>query len=78
SSSMACGTVCRQPPEAGARCVNRARRDLRGGCPVRGIPTVTQCSTWAGRECKGFWSGGKRGRAGGHGESRRSALRRWQ
>jgi len=24
----------------GARCVNRARRDLCGGCAVRGIPTV--------------------------------------
>ncbi len=31
SSSMACGAVHRQTPEAGARCVNRARRDLCGG-----------------------------------------------
>ncbi len=31
------------PPdtEAGARCVNRARRDLCGGYPVTGIPTAT-------------------------------------
>lgn len=28
SSSMACGAVHRQTPEAGARCVNSARRDL--------------------------------------------------
>lgn len=34
SSSMACGAVHRQTPEAGARCVNRARRDLCGGYPV--------------------------------------------
>ncbi len=33
------------PPdtEAGARCVNRARRDLCGGYPVTGIPTATLC-----------------------------------
>ena len=41
SSSMACGAVHRQTPEAGARCVNRARRDLCGGYPVTGIPTAT-------------------------------------
>ncbi|MHC3007850.1 hypothetical protein FIB16_14810, partial [Klebsiella pneumoniae] len=40
-SSMACGAVHRQTPEAGARCVNRARRDLCGGYPVTGIPTAT-------------------------------------
>jgi hypothetical protein len=28
------------PPEVGARCVNYARRDLCGGCPVMGIPTA--------------------------------------
>ncbi|ASG35473.1 hypothetical protein CBM00_22075 [Klebsiella pneumoniae] len=38
---MACGAVHRQTPEAGARCVNRARRDLCGGYPVTGIPTAT-------------------------------------
>jgi hypothetical protein len=27
-------------PEVGARCVNYARRDLCGGCPVMGIPTA--------------------------------------
>ncbi|KAA5903684.1 hypothetical protein F3G05_27100, partial [Klebsiella pneumoniae] len=37
---MACGAVHRQTPEAGARCVNRARRDLCGGYPVTGIPTA--------------------------------------
>ncbi len=41
SSSMACGAVHRQTPEAGARCVNRARRDLCGvsgnGYPYRDI-----------------------------------------
>ncbi|MEW7354214.1 hypothetical protein AB2S17_07490, partial [Escherichia coli] len=42
SSSMACGAVHRQTPEAGARCVNRARRDLCGGYPVTGIPTATR------------------------------------
>ncbi|MFL2037861.1 hypothetical protein ACI8ED_027185, partial [Klebsiella pneumoniae] len=26
----------------GARCVNRARRDLCGGYPVTGIPTATE------------------------------------
>ncbi|MHB7214044.1 hypothetical protein ACYCMM_27035, partial [Klebsiella pneumoniae] len=36
-----CGAVHRQTPEAGARCVNRARRDLCGGYPVTGIPTAT-------------------------------------
>ncbi|OSH94793.1 hypothetical protein B7D72_15415, partial [Klebsiella pneumoniae] len=41
SSSMACGAVHRQTPEVGARCVNRARRDLCGGYPVTGIPTAT-------------------------------------
>ena len=41
SASMACGAVHRQTPEAGARCVNRARRDLCGGYPVTGIPTAT-------------------------------------
>lgn len=38
---MACGAVHRQTPEAGARCVNSARRDLCGGYPVTGIPTAT-------------------------------------
>jgi hypothetical protein len=27
-------------PEVGAECPNRARSDLRGGCPVTGIPTA--------------------------------------
>ena len=40
SSSMACGAVHRQTPEAGARCVNRARRDLCG-VSGNGIPTAT-------------------------------------
>ncbi|HBY8126833.1 TPA: hypothetical protein MI823_16885 [Klebsiella pneumoniae] len=43
SSSMACGAVHRQTPEAGARCVNRARRELCGGYSVTGIPTATLC-----------------------------------
>ena len=30
----------RSSPEVGARCVNYARRDLCGGCPVMGIPTA--------------------------------------
>jgi len=33
-------TLCRQPPEVGAVCPNRARTDLCGGCPVTGIPTA--------------------------------------
>ncbi len=41
---MACGAVHRQTPEAGARCVNRARRDLCGGYPVTGIPTATSAA----------------------------------
>jgi hypothetical protein len=40
SSSMACGAVHRQTPEAGARCVNRARRDLCG-VSGNGYPTAT-------------------------------------
>jgi len=31
-------------PEVGARCVNYARRDLCGGCPVMGIPTAIDAS----------------------------------
>jgi hypothetical protein len=30
----------RHSPKVGARCANRARRDLCGGCPVTGIPTA--------------------------------------
>ena len=33
--------VRRQSPEVGARCVNRARRDLCGGCSAMDIPTAT-------------------------------------
>ncbi|VCY93369.1 hypothetical protein BANRA_05493 [Klebsiella pneumoniae] len=44
SSSMACGAVHRQTPEAGARCVNRARRDLCG-VSGNGIPTATLYQT---------------------------------
>ncbi len=44
SSSMACGAVHRQT-QAGARCVNRARRDLCGvsgnGYPYRDISEKT-------------------------------------
>ena len=32
--------LCRHSPEVGARCANRARRDLCGGCWVTGIPTA--------------------------------------
>ena len=32
--------LCRQTPEVGAVCANRARTDLCGGCPVTGIPTA--------------------------------------
>ena len=39
-SSLAECTLSRQTPEVGARCVNRARRDLCGGYSVRGIPTA--------------------------------------
>lgn len=40
-SSLASRAIHRQIPKAGARCANCARRDLRGGCPAMGIPTVT-------------------------------------
>jgi hypothetical protein len=39
-SSMAGAALCRQTPEVGAECPNRARSDLCGGCPVTGIPTA--------------------------------------
>ena len=39
-SSMAGPALCRQTPEVGAGCPNRARPDLCGGCPVTGIPTA--------------------------------------
>ena len=43
-SSVARRSLCRHPPEVGARCVNRARRDLCGGCAVMRIPTaIGQC-----------------------------------
>ena len=35
----------RSSPEVGARCVNYARRDLCGGCPVMGIPTAMKSLT---------------------------------
>jgi len=34
------GTLMRHLIKAGARCGSSARRDLYGGCPARGIPTV--------------------------------------
>ena len=40
SSPLAGGPFCRQAPEVGARCANRARRDLCGGRPVTGVPTA--------------------------------------
>jgi hypothetical protein len=39
-SSVAPSSLCRHSPEVGARCVNRARRDLCGGYRVTGIPTA--------------------------------------
>src|SRR6266545_3480013 len=36
-SSVARSALCRQVPTVGARCANRARRDLCGGCSVMGI-----------------------------------------
>ncbi len=39
-SSLAGGSPCRQIPEVGAVCPNRARTDLCGGCRVTGIPTA--------------------------------------
>ena len=33
--------ACASLPEGGARCGSSARRDLRGGSPVTGIPTAT-------------------------------------
>src|SRR6476619_6986268 len=40
-SPVARPALCRHSPEVGARCVNRARRDLCGGCSVMSIPTAT-------------------------------------
>ena len=39
-SSVARAALCRQSPEVGAVCPNRARTDLCGGCAVTGIPTA--------------------------------------
>src|SRR5439155_12599859 len=39
-SSLARRSLCRQPPEARAQCVNRARWDLCGGSWVTGFPTA--------------------------------------
>jgi len=51
-SSMAKSSFRRQTPKVGARCVNRARRDLCGGCSVRSIPTVilTSITRWSDLE----------------------------
>ena len=38
---VAGGSLRRHPPEIGARCPNRARRDLRGGRVARPVPTAT-------------------------------------
>ena len=40
SSSLAKRTICCQPPEVGAECVNRACSDLCGGRLVLGVPTA--------------------------------------
>ena len=37
-------SLCRQTPKVGARCANRARRDLCGGRPVTGVPTAIRGS----------------------------------
>ena len=42
---LAESTFYRQTPEVGARCANRARRDLRGGCTVTCIPTALRSAT---------------------------------
>ena len=39
-SSLARAALCRQTPEVGAVCPNRARTDLCGGRPVTGVPTA--------------------------------------
>jgi len=39
-SSLAERTLCRQPPEVGAECVNRACSDLCGGRSAMGVPTA--------------------------------------
>ncbi|QHP73053.1 hypothetical protein EI171_40640 [Bradyrhizobium sp. LCT2] len=39
---MAEAALRRQTPEVGARCLNWARRDLRGGRPVMGVPTANR------------------------------------
>ena len=37
---LSVGALMRHLIKAGARCGSAARRDLYGGCPARGIPTV--------------------------------------
>src|ERR1035441_4370424 len=39
-SSVAGRALCRHSPGVGARCMNRARWDPCGGCPVTGISTA--------------------------------------
>ena len=39
-SPLAKRTICRQPPEVGAECVNRACSDLCGGRSAMGVPTA--------------------------------------
>ena len=41
SASVARQALRRYSPKVGARCVNRARRDLCGGCSAMDIPTAT-------------------------------------
>jgi group II intron reverse transcriptase/maturase len=43
-SSVARPALCRQTPEVGAECLNRARSDLCGGCLATGIPTAISFS----------------------------------
>jgi RNA-directed DNA polymerase len=38
--------LCRQTPQVGARCANRARRDLCGGRSVMSVPTAIQTANF--------------------------------
>jgi hypothetical protein len=42
SAPLARPTLRRSPPKVGAECLNWARSDLCGGCPVTGIPTANR------------------------------------
>ena len=65
-SSVAERAICRQTPEVGARCANRARRDLCGGRSVTGVPTAIRTSV-PREDFSGVWWAVPDGYLSGHG-----------